>query len=256
MNINNISVSRKGIWDECKQKYKYRYHLKLESPEPEPFYFVYGKIIHKIAENFVKHQGDKLISEVAIDVLEGKIPIEEKDEVEVFAPSLPRKYALRFPEHLKSIKKITEQIGYDGYIEYPFNYDLDPPNEVFVKGFIDRLIQKNGEWFIIDYKTTQRGVWRKNSNSIVNDLQLRMYARVVQKEFNVPADKIRCALYYLEGSDLIAAQYSQEGLEDAEKQLIDAFKEIKNKSPESVIGTVGDHCPRCVYKTLCPFYRN
>jgi ATP-dependent helicase/DNAse subunit B len=57
MNINHISVSRVGVYFTCPAQYKYKYHLKIESPEPEPFYFVYGKIVHKIAEVYIKEKG-------------------------------------------------------------------------------------------------------------------------------------------------------------------------------------------------------
>ena len=64
-----MSVSRKSVWDECKKKYYYKYHLKLDSEEPEPFYFTYGKIIHKIAEEFVERKGKTTINEITNLVL-------------------------------------------------------------------------------------------------------------------------------------------------------------------------------------------
>ena len=253
MNIEHISVSRKQVWDQCKCLYKYKYHLKLNSPEPEPFYFVYGKVIHKIAEEYVSRKGERTLSEVTLDVLEQRIPI-ERGENEVFAPKIPEEYRRRMPEHLRSIKYITEQMGNEGYLEFPFYYDLEPPNGLFIKGFIDRLIERDGNWFILDYKTTKRGRWRKDRQSILHDLQLRMYARIVQKKFDVSADKIRCALYYLEGGNLIAAQYTQDALDGAEAELLQAYKEIQVADPNKVIGNVADHCNRCDYRSICPFF--
>jgi len=253
MNIEYISVSRFGVWNLCKQQYKYKYHLKVNSPEPEPFYFVYGKIVHKIAEVYIEENGERLLADVALDVLEGRIPIERGDS-DVFAPQLPPDYRRRLPGHLRSVRKITEEIGMGGELEYQFNYDMDPPNGRFIKGFIDRLIQKGDYWFILDYKTTKKGKWRKDSKSITHDLQLRAYAKVVQKFFNVPAENIRCALYYLEGGNLIGAKYSQEALDAAEQELIQAHKDIMEASPDQVVGNVGDHCVRCDYRSMCPFF--
>ena len=54
MNITHMSVSRKNLWDECRKKYYYKYHVKLKPEEPEPFWFTYGKIIHKIAEEYIE----------------------------------------------------------------------------------------------------------------------------------------------------------------------------------------------------------
>lgn len=225
----------------------------MQPAGPEPFYFVYGKIIHKIAEDYVEAKGEKLLSEITTDVLQGRIPI-ERGEVPKFAPPLPADYKRRMPGHLASIKKITDQMGFGGQLEHAFEYDLDPPNKKIVKGFIDRLINKGDYWFILDYKTTKKGKWRKDSQSIVHDLQLRTYARVVQKEFNVPADKIRCALYYLEGGNLVAAKYSDAALLSAEAELLEAYDEIKNLPPDMVKGNVGEHCVRCDWRNICPFY--
>jgi RecB family exonuclease len=258
MNIEYISVSRFGVWDLCKQQYKYKYHLKIPSPVAEPFYFVYGKIIHKIAEIYVEQNGEKLLSECALDVLEGRVPIEngrvDKNEPDVFAPELPPDYRRRLPEHLRSVKKITDEIGMGGDLEYQFNYDMDPPNGRFIKGFIDRLIKKGDYYFILDYKTTKKGKWRKDSQSITHDLQLRAYAKVVQKFFNVPAENIRCALYYLEGGNLVGAKYSQAALDAAEQELIEAHRQISEAAPDQVQGTVGDHCNRCDYRSMCPYF--
>ena len=54
MNIEHISVSRKQCFDTCKAQYKYRYHLKIVSEEPTADHFTYGKIVHKVAENYTE----------------------------------------------------------------------------------------------------------------------------------------------------------------------------------------------------------
>ncbi|RDJ35624.1 MAG: PD-(D/E)XK nuclease family protein [Crenarchaeota archaeon] len=254
MNIEHISVSRSGVWDECRLKYKYQYHLKLEPLDKEPWHFTYGKIVHKIAEDYVSSQGSKQISESAIDVLSRKIPIEVWNGKPTFAPPLPQNYKERLPEHLRSIKTITEQIGMSGKLEHHFRYDLDPPNGKYVKGFIDRLIQRDDQWFVLDYKTTKKGKWRKDITNITGDLQLRMYARVVQKEFNVPVENIRTALLYLEGGELVPAKFKEHEVIEAEQYLLQTYNEIISTHPDSVKGNVGDHCRFCNFRKRCPFY--
>lgn len=251
MNIEHISVSRKKTFDQCPQLYKYKYHLKIPIQGPEPFHFTYGKIVHKIAETYVEHRGQKSLGEVSTDVLRGKIEYEEGKK----APKLPNEYKTRMPGHLRSIQKLTDSIGVDGVLEYQFRYDLDPPHEKFVTGFIDRLIVKDDRAFIIDYKTTKKGTWRETKESILYDIQLRCYSRVVQKEFGIPAENIKAALYYLEGGDLLAAQYSAESLLRAEAELLDVYNRIVAADPDQVWGKVGPHCARCDYCEMCPFYR-
>lgn len=246
-----MSVSRKTVWDECKKKYYFKYHLKVEPDEPEPFYFTYGKIIHKIAEEYVGSNGKQNINEISGLILNKKIPLEEN----VFAPDLPIEYKMRMPEHIKAIDRITKQIGFDGELEWSFKYDLDPPNNKLVIGFIDRLIRRKDNFFILDYKTTKKGKFRKNKNTIKDDLQLRTYARIVQKQFDVPAENINTALYYLEGGDLISTKFSQKSLESAERILLDSYESIVSADPEKVWGTVGNHCFRCEYSKICPFFK-
>jgi len=253
MNIDHISVSRVGVYHTCPNQYKYKYHLKLESPEPEPFYFVYGKIVHKIAEIYVQEKGNMSIQEASNAVLNGEVFIEDYHGSEMVAPPLPPTEQKRLPGHLRAIYQFTQNTGFEGELEFPFEYDLDPPNKKFVVGYIDRLIENNGEYFIIDYKTTKRGRWRKNNKTIKTDLQLRCYSRVVQKIFDVPAKKIQAALLYVEGGNLIGASFSQKSLDQAEEELLQVYKEIENRDPDKVWGKIGRHCDRCDYRSICPF---
>lgn len=113
MEINRISPSRYELYTLCPQKYKFKYHLQQVSTTPEPFYFIYGKVVHKIAELYTKYKGNMLITEVASNVLNGK---EEVDNGKI-APPLPLEYKNRLPGHLRSIKKLCDKIGFDGELE-------------------------------------------------------------------------------------------------------------------------------------------
>lgn len=245
------------MWKKCQALYKYQYHLKLDPEEEEPFYFIYGTIVHKIAEEYCIAEKKKTIGEITESVLNGQIPIEtDKEGKNIFAPTLPNEYKARLPEHLKSIVSLTDKLGTSGYFEYEFNYDLDPPNNKLVRGYIDRLINLDDQWIIIDYKTTKKGRWRKNKTNITNDLQLRTYARVIQKNFNVKAENIMAALYYLEGGNLIGAKFSEKSILDAEKELLTAYDQIKSTDEASAWGNVGEWCSRCAYRKICPFVKS
>ena len=247
----HISVSRRQTWGDCQQKYKYRYHLKLKSKEPVQPYFIYGKVLHKIAEVYVQEQGKKPIEEIAKECLQGKILVEEG---QIGPPILEKEYLKKMPAQMSNLKQFNDRIGYDGLLEWPFKFDLQPPDNHFIVGFIDRLIIRGDKYFIVDYKTTKKGFWRKNANTIRTDLQLRCYARVVQREFNAKPENIRAALYYLDGGDLIGTRFSEHSLITAEQELHDAYKEITTTHPDEVYGRVNDQCKRCDYRKICPFY--
>lgn len=251
MNINHQSVSRKKCHDLCQAQYKYRYHLKLPNPGPEPIHFVYGTLVHKVAELYVENRGSTPVGDIAKDVLRGKILLEDTKT----CPPLPPEYQKKLQKHLRAIQNLTEKIGYDGIVEYEFEYDLDPPNKRMMVGFIDRLIIKNDRAFIIDYKTTKKGKFRVNKETVADDLQLRAYARVVQKNFNLPPENIKAALFYFEGEELVAAQFNEESLIQVEQELLKSYLRIEQADPDKVWGNVGWHCKNCDYATICPFYK-
>lgn len=250
MNIEHISVSRKQLWDSCQLAYKYKYHLKVPVNTPTQPHFIYGSLVHKIAEVYVEKQGQVPIEQIASDCLSGNIVIKEGES----PPSLDKYYKNKLPEHIKNIKTMSDQIGFDGQLEWPFDFDLNPPKNYFITGFIDRLIIRGDKYYILDYKTTKKGFWRKNKNTIKKDLQLRCYARVVQKQFNVKAENIKAALYYLEGGDLISTGFDQESLMTAEEEMYDAYEQILLTHPDDAYGRVGDQCKRCDYRSICTYY--
>jgi len=253
MLINHQSVSRKKCYDTCPQQYKFRYHLKVPRPGEEPFYFTYGTIVHRVAELYVQNKGERAIEEIVKDVFSGKCDLDDRGRK---CPPLTEDYKKKFPKHIKAVKELIDRIGTTGITEHKFEYDLDPPHKKMVLGFIDLLIVGKGKAFIIDYKTTKKGKFRVNKNTVKTDLQLRMYSRVIQREFGVEAKNIKAAMYYVEGANMVGCCYSDESLEAAEKELLEAYDRIEASDPEKVWGKVGWHCKNCDYNTLCSFYTN
>jgi CRISPR/Cas system-associated exonuclease Cas4 (RecB family) len=247
----HISVSRKQTWSECQQKYKFRYHLKVIPDAPQQPYFTYGKVVHKIAEVYVQEKGARSIGQIAADVMSGKIVADEASPGPV---KLDASYRKKLPEHIRAVQTLTDKIGYDGETELPFRYDMQPPDSHMIVGVIDRLIVRKDKYFILDYKTTKKGRWRKNSSTIRDDLQLNCYARVVQKQFGAKVENIRAALFYVDGGDLVSTKFTEDGVSKAEKELHDAYKTITSTSPDDVYGRTGDHCKRCDYVKVCPFW--
>lgn len=252
MKIEHISVSRGKSYKQCPYYYKLKYHEKIPNPGEEQFYFVYGKIIHKVAEVIVEEGGSRPISIVCEDVLKGRIEIERGKK----APVLPIEYKKRVPLHIKNLSKLNDSIGYKGITEYKFRYDLEPPWDKAVTGFIDRIIIKDDRAWIIDYKTTKKGPFRENKESVKYDPQLRMYCRVVQRHFNLKAENIKAALYYLEDGETLAACYDQDSLYSIESELLALYDEIKGQDPDHAVGKTGRHCNLCEYKDMCPFFKN
>lgn len=251
MKIPHLSVSRTGTFNTCAQQYKFKYHLGIDPCEPEKPYFLYGKVIHKIIEEYTRARGQKNINDIKREVLGGDIPLEEEAGQPVI---LPPDYLKRLPDELASFMKLTQKIGTDGICEWGFHHDLEPPYEKFLHGYVDRLIQKGDHIFILDYKTTKKGRWRKDYKTITTDLQLQCYAFVVMKAFNVEPKNIKAALYYLQGGELYGASFSRATLEKAEKYMLETYNKIFNLDPDNVVGNVGNHCANCPFRKICHFY--
>ena len=252
MNIEHISVSRGKSYKQCPYYYKLKYHDKIPNPGEEQFYFVYGKIIHKIAEMHVEERGKRTVKQISDEVLKGKVEIENGK----VAPPLPFEYKKRLPGHLKAIEKLNKTIGCDGITEHKFKYDLESPKEKYVTGFIDRIIIKEGKAWIIDYKTTKKGPFRENRQTIKYDPQLRIYSRVVQKEFRIDPPNIKAALYYLEDEQILSSCYDETSLDSIERELLGVYNTIKEHAPENARGVTGQHCQRCEYRDMCPFFKS
>lgn len=253
MKIEHISISREATFTECPQKYKYKYELGM-LPKEEPIYFYYGKIIHKIIEKYTLARGMVRIEDIINGVMNGDIKLEHNS---VGKPKpLPYEYKNKLPKHLSNFLKLSDHIGTDGEIEWRFSFDLNPPFGKKLVGFIDRMIPKGDKMFLLDFKTTKKGMWRKTKETICNDLQLQSYARVIQREFGTKAENIKTALYYLEDAELISTSFTQETLDTVEKRLLQVYDTIASLHPDNVIGKTGEHCFRCEFNSICPFFNS
>jgi CRISPR/Cas system-associated exonuclease Cas4 (RecB family) len=251
MKIDHISASRESLWEECQEKYRFRYHLKIIPDVPTPFYFTFGKIVHKIIEEHTRAKGEKTLAKVKSDVLSGAVELEPGKK----CPHLDNESHVRLSKHLSNYTKLADKVGFEGDVEWPFYQDLEPPNSKMIKGFIDRLIIKDGSAFIIDYKTTKPSRWRKDHTTITKDLQLACYSWIVMKNFGIEPSKIRSALYYLDDAKLVPVRFSEKTLMSVPERLVKVYNDIVLTAPEKAIGRVGDHCRRCDYRDMCKFYR-
>ena len=254
MDINHLSVSRTQVWESCRLKYKLNYHLHTPSPEAEPPYFLYGSLVHKIAQEYVESKGKRNINDIKNDCLNGVILLEANQDT-IPRKALPIEYQNKLSKHLVALMKSFAKFGFDGECEYAFDYDINPPHQQHVNGKIDRLIQKDGKVVIIDYKTTKSGFWQKSKKDIIDDIQLQCYTMVVCERFKMTPENVFSALYYLDNENFIGAQFSRTTLDKCRENLIKIYNEIETSDPDKVMGSVGKQCDRCEFRTLCPALR-
>jgi CRISPR/Cas system-associated exonuclease Cas4 (RecB family) len=251
MKINHISVSRDQCYKECQVKYKFRYHLNIKSPEPEQFYFTYGKIVHRAIELHTKNRGSEEVEKIASDLITGKIELQHGQKP---APiDITPEYKQALIRQLGHYKRLVDKIGFDGDIEWKFDMDMDGKGRILT-GFIDRVIRKKDNFFLLDWKTTKPSQWRKDSRTITTDLQLQCYCYVVREKFKVPAANIEAALFFLDDNKLYPVRFSEKTLDSVPVRMLQVHKEIEETNPDKAIPNIGPHCKRCDYMRLCPFY--
>lgn len=251
MNIDHLSVSRTGCFEQCQQQYKYRYHLKIVPDKPEQLHFTYGKLVHKAAEVYVENKGKTPIKSIVQKLLSGEMLFEGSENIF----RLTTEYHNKLVKHTAFIEKFSQKVGFDGEIEHKIEYDLDPPNHKTFLGFIDRLIIKNNQAIILDYKTSKNNAWRKTKSNIGSDLQLNAYALYVHEHFNIEPENIQAALVYLEDPQVISTNFNKKQLIETKQKLRKTFLTIESVEADTVIGNVDKHCYRCDYNDRCPFYR-
>ena len=185
-----------------------------------------------------------------LDLVQGRIDFDGSQNL----CNLDQTYFKKLYAHTAFIEKFTKKVGFEGQIEYEIKYDLDPPNNKFFLGYIDRLIIKNDTAIIIDYKTSKNNKWRKNKKSIKKDLQLNAYALHVHEHFNIEPEKIQAALVYLEDPEVVSTNFTKQGLISTKEFLKTSYYAIENSPENKVKGSVGFHCQRCDYSDQCLFY--
>jgi CRISPR/Cas system-associated exonuclease Cas4 (RecB family) len=58
----------------------------------------------------------------------------------------------------------------------------------------------------------------------------------------------------LDGGDLVPTKFNENIIKKTETLLLETYNQINNKEPDEAYGKVGQHCRRCDYRKICPFY--
>ena len=62
--------------------------------------------------------------------------------------------------------------------------------------------------------------------------------------------------YYLEDVLMLSSSYNKESLDKVESELLEVYDSIYNHDPSRAMGSTGNHCKRCDYRDMCPFFKN
>ncbi|MCM8811857.1 MAG: ATP-dependent helicase [Candidatus Omnitrophica bacterium] len=152
-------------------------------------------------------------------------------------------YRRRGDEMLSAFyRKHEGNFGMPLLLEKPF---LLPFGDFFLKGVIDRVDPlPEGGVEIVDYKTGKP----KDDASEDEQLQLRLYALAVKKNFNMDPKKI--GFYFLQVNEKLSFEIDPASLEKTYQKIEDLIEEIRQSdfSPTPSFFK----CRRCDFRRLCP----
>jgi len=135
--------------------------------------------------------------------------------------------------------------------EWSFGVKKDEPieiNGIPVRGVIDRIDEKNGDWYITDYKTDKSSP-EKNSFLLHRNIQFTVYSYVFRKIFKIK-EKVMIN-YHLRKLQTFETHRSEKDY-DYMKFLID--KVVDGITKDVFVPFYGFHCNWCDFMSSCEKY--
>lgn len=198
-NLPVFSYSKMEVFKNCPLQYKYKYIEKKYSQDTS-IALELGSLCHYVLEQ----KGKMIVSEETVDyeklndiLMNGVTETDEKTKEELLGVNqLKRKYfeiwheadnasGASYDEKIKLFDKVLhdemeETDWKPTYFEKPFEFIWD--NKVILKGFIDRIDTKDGQYRTVDYKTSKK-VYEQSK--LATSLQFGVYALAILNEFGV-----------------------------------------------------------------------
>lgn len=204
-----LSVSKIKTFSDCQKKYHFSYVLKL--PKKDRDYLTFGKMIHKVLEDF--HIEYINGSDKPFNIIMAKAYKNALSEYRLGMTQDAQKEAYEIVD--KYLQKITsEKNTISSILSVEKNFNFNISETVLLNGMIDRIqLDPDGVLHVCDYKTS------KNSKYLKNDfLQLLTYAYVIYNE-DPSVKKVRGSYIMLRHNfEYITKEFS-----------IDEILEIKDK---------------------------
>lgn len=194
-----FSYSKIEVFKNCPLQYRYKYIDKKYSQDTS-IALELGSLCHYVLES----KGRMIAAKQNVDydklnsiLFNGVSETNEKTKEELLGVSqLKRKYfevwheadnasGASYDEKIKLFVQVLHEEMEDTewkptYFERPFEFVWD--NKVILKGFIDRIDVKDGQYRTIDYKTSKK-VYEQNK--LATSLQFGIYALAILNEFGV-----------------------------------------------------------------------
>ncbi len=260
------SYSAIETYKQCPQKYKFQDIDRIRTPKSKealfgtavhsalkfmfqksPLFPTLDEVISYYRENWPAHEAFQ--AESKNDPL--KIPVTEEEE---------RAY---FEEGVKMLRSFYEKNA-------PWNFnvvDLESRFEVLIEdektgkthvlaGIIDRIDKNQGEYEIIDYKTSKR---MPSQDGVNSNLQLSLYSLGLQKRWpHIKPEDIKLTLYFVKHGEKLSTTATHEKTEATKKDILGTIREIETRIDEKkdFEPMPSALCNWCAFKPMCPAWKH
>lgn len=197
-NLPVFSYSKLEVFKNCPLQYKYKY-IDKKVTQDTSIALELGSLCHYVLEQkgYMVANNEKVDYDLLNNLLfQGTKETDEKTKDELLGVSkLKKKYfdtwyeadnasGATYDDKIKLFEEVLRDEMENTewkptYFEKPFEFVWD--NKVIIKGFIDRIDTKDGEFKTIDYKTSKK-IYEQNKLS--TSLQFGIYALAILNEFN------------------------------------------------------------------------
>lgn len=200
-----VSYSQYGMYSSCQQQYKLNYIDKLGISNTN-IHLIFGSAMHETIQHFLDvmyNVSKKQALTINLDTLLFDKLVEqfnkEKEKTGDDDPCTQAELGEFYDDGKKILKYFTSKLdklytksGFELIaIEQRLNAEIKPG--VHFIGFIDVLLKDkvNGEYVIIDLKTSTRGWNKYQKNDKVKTSQMLLYKKFYSDKYNIPLNKIR-----------------------------------------------------------------
>jgi putative RecB family exonuclease len=230
-----FSVSQLNCYKKCPRRYQYRYLKKI--PQKPQHYFNFGSTIHDTVEQLTRMAKDgKPIDQNVANGLLSKFwePKSYRTRVDEERDFKEAKAILKvfLEEQAKSKSEVVD-------IERWFETSI---GDVRVTGRIDRIDKEDGDFTVIDYKTSKKA---SSIDELKKDMQLLIYYAAVSELYG---GKPTVGDWFLRTNQKVFFKPEDQAIDALKTELADTAGKIK---AASFAPTPGWECNYCDYNILC-----
>jgi len=247
------SNSKLSTFEQCRYKYKLAYIEHEEVEKSNTVETFLGDLVHRTLEKLyrdLKYQKMNSLKELLAyyDRLWRKewtdeIQITKSEYTEQNYKKMGEKFLSDYYNHYKPFDQMTV-IGLETQEMLP----LPDGNYYHIR--IDRLGCKGDEYYVCDYKTSNR---LKDQEEADDDRQLAMYSLWVKDKFK-DAKKINLVWHMLAFDREVVSERTHRQLEQLQEEVMERIKEIE--SCEDFPPNESALCDYCLYRELCPLFKH